>query len=52
MPAVSFLTGEGSGLAMTEAYVLARELERANGNIEMVLADYEKELRSLVEGPQ
>jgi 2-polyprenyl-6-methoxyphenol hydroxylase-like FAD-dependent oxidoreductase len=41
---VSLLAGEGSGLAMAEAYVLAGELQRCGGNISEALAHYESRL--------
>lgn len=37
----SLLSGEGTGLAITEAYVLAGELKRANGNHSQAFASYE-----------
>ena len=42
---VSLLAGEGTGLAMTEAYVLAGEIGRAGGDIKTAFAAYEKRLR-------
>lgn len=48
----SFLAGEGTGLAMTEAYVLAGELARANGDHAAAFARYEARLRPLVERKQ
>ena len=45
---VSFLAGEGTGLAMTEAYVLAGELARAGGDYRQAFAQYEACLRALV----
>jgi 2-polyprenyl-6-methoxyphenol hydroxylase-like FAD-dependent oxidoreductase len=44
----SLLAGEGTGLAMTEAYVLAGEIQRAGGHIERALAAFEARLRSFV----
>jgi len=38
---VSLLAGEGSGLAMAAAYILAGELHRANGNYTAALARYQ-----------
>jgi len=38
---VSLLAGEGTGLAMAEAYVLAGELHRCNGNPASAFARYE-----------
>lgn len=49
---ISLLGGEGSGLAMTEAYVLAGELHRARGDHHRAFADYETQLRPFVEGKQ
>ncbi len=48
----SLLAGEGSGLGMTEAYVLAGELARAEGDHERAFAAYEALLRPFVEGKQ
>ncbi len=42
---VSFLAGEGTGLAMTEAYVLAGELHRAGGDHTLAFRNYEKILQ-------
>jgi 2-polyprenyl-6-methoxyphenol hydroxylase-like FAD-dependent oxidoreductase len=41
----SLLAGEGTGLAMTEAYVLAGELHRSGGAVEQALDAYENRLR-------
>ena len=49
---VSLLAGEGTGLAMTEAYVLAGELLRANEDHGLGFANYETRLRRFVEGKQ
>jgi 2-polyprenyl-6-methoxyphenol hydroxylase-like FAD-dependent oxidoreductase len=49
---VSLLAGEGTGLAMTEAYVLAGELKRAGGDHERAFADHEARLRPLIEAKQ
>ncbi len=48
----SLLAGEGAGLAMTEAYVLAGELHDARGDIPLALAAYETRLRSFVTDKQ
>jgi 2-polyprenyl-6-methoxyphenol hydroxylase-like FAD-dependent oxidoreductase len=48
----SLLAGEGSGLAMLEAYVLAGELHRADGDCARALASYERRLRTFVSGKQ
>ncbi|MEO8052640.1 MAG: FAD-binding domain [Acidobacteriota bacterium] len=50
--AVSFLAGEGTGLAMTEAYVLAGELNRARDDYREAFTKYEKQLRPFLEGKQ
>ncbi len=50
--AVSFLAGEGSGLAMTEAYVLAGEIARASGDYAKAFANYDSRLRPFIEGKQ
>ena len=50
--AVSFLAGEGAGLAITEAYVLAGELARANGDHQSAFTAYENRLRPFIEGKQ
>lgn len=49
---VSLLAGEGTGLAMTEAYVLAGELERAQGDHQRAFHAYETRVRPFVEGKQ
>ena len=49
---VSLLAGEGTGLAMVEAYVLAGELARANGDISVAFTGYEKRLRRFIEQKQ
>jgi 2-polyprenyl-6-methoxyphenol hydroxylase-like FAD-dependent oxidoreductase len=46
--AVSLLGGEGTGLAMLEAYVLSRELQRADGDHRAAFRRYERLLRPLV----
>ena len=45
---VSLLAGEGCGLALTEAYVMAGELARAGGDHVQAFARYEERLRSLI----
>jgi len=42
---VSLLAGEGTGLAMTEAYILAGELYRAGHSHEAAFREYEAKLR-------
>ncbi len=49
---VSLLAGEGTGLAMTEAYVLVGELHRANGDYQDAFRRYEQGLRPFIEGKQ
>lgn len=48
----SLLAGEGTGLAMTEAYVLAGELHSANGNVEAAFENYHARLAGFVRGEQ
>jgi 2-polyprenyl-6-methoxyphenol hydroxylase-like FAD-dependent oxidoreductase len=48
----SLLAGEGTGLAMTEAYVLAGELHAANGDVALAFRRYEEKLRAFVAGEQ
>lgn len=50
--AVSFLAGEGAGLAMTEAYVLAGEISRASGDYAKAFAAFDARLRPFIEGKQ
>lgn len=47
---MSLLAGEGTGLAMTEAYVLAGELDCARGDYRRAFDAYEARLRPFVEG--
>ncbi|WP_029112684.1 FAD-binding domain [Mycobacterium sp. URHB0044] len=49
---VSLLAGEGTGLAMTEAYVLAGELACAGRDYRRAFDAYETRLRPFVEGKQ
>lgn len=49
---VSLMAGEGTGLAMTEAYVLAGELACAGGDYRRAFDAYETRLRPFVEGKQ
>jgi 2-polyprenyl-6-methoxyphenol hydroxylase-like FAD-dependent oxidoreductase len=49
---VSLLAGEGTGLAMIEAYVLAGELARANGNLSDAFIAYENRLRGFLDEKQ
>ena len=48
----SLLAGEGTGLAMLEAYVLAGELHRAAGDIERAFAAYDARLHAFVSAKQ
>ncbi|OBK22900.1 hypothetical protein A5634_06925 [Mycobacterium asiaticum] len=48
----SLLAGEGTGLAMTEAYVLAGELSRAQGDYRRAFDAYEERLRDFISGKQ
>ena len=48
---ISLVAGEGTGLAMVEAYVLAGELSRA-GDCYEALARYEARLRPFIDGKQ
>lgn len=49
---ISLLGGEGTGLAITEAYVLAGELHRAGGDHRRAFDAYEARLRPLIETKQ
>lgn len=49
---ISLLGGEGTGLAITEAYVLAGELHRAGGDHLRAFDAYEARLRPLIEAKQ
>jgi 2-polyprenyl-6-methoxyphenol hydroxylase-like FAD-dependent oxidoreductase len=49
---VSLLAGEGTGLAMTEAYVLAGELHQARGDYREAFRRHEERLRAFVTGKQ
>ncbi|MGH7200960.1 MAG: FAD-binding domain, partial [Planctomycetaceae bacterium] len=49
---VSLLAGEGTGLAMTEAYVLAGELARAGGDHRAAFARYEERLMPFLKRKQ
>lgn len=48
----SLLAGEGSGLALTEAYVLAGELHQARGDFKKAFAAYETRLRDYIAAKQ
>ncbi len=50
--AVSLLAGEGAGLAMVQAYLLAGELHRADGDYRDAFRRYERQLRPIVEARQ
>jgi 2-polyprenyl-6-methoxyphenol hydroxylase-like FAD-dependent oxidoreductase len=49
---VSLLAGEGTGLAMAEAYVLAGELHACAGNYAEAFARYERRLRPFLQRKQ
>jgi 2-polyprenyl-6-methoxyphenol hydroxylase-like FAD-dependent oxidoreductase len=49
---VSLLAGEGAGLAMAEAYVLAGEIAAASGDVEAAFDRYERKLRPFIEAKQ
>jgi 2-polyprenyl-6-methoxyphenol hydroxylase-like FAD-dependent oxidoreductase len=49
---VSLLAGEGSGLAMAEAYVLAGELNRRQDDYREAFRSYEQRLRPFIERKQ
>ncbi|AIY48236.1 FAD-binding domain [Mycolicibacterium fortuitum] len=49
---ISLLGGEGTGLAITEAYALAGELARAGDDHRRAFASYESLLRPFIEGKQ
>lgn len=48
----SLLAGEGSAFAMAGAYILAREIERADGDYAGAFANYEREFRPFIEAKQ
>ena len=48
----SLLAGEGTGLAMLEAYVLAGELHRADGDFARAFESYDARLRSFITAKQ
>ncbi|TGD86165.1 FAD-binding domain [Mycolicibacterium sp. CH28] len=49
---VSLLAGEGTGLAITEAYVLAGELARADNDYHRAFPAYEAHMRAFIEDKQ
>jgi len=49
---ISLLGGEGTGLAITEAYVLAGELQRAGGDHRRAFDAYQDRLRPFIEDKQ
>ena len=49
---VSLLAGEGTGLAMAEAYVLAGELQRSGGDYATAFREYEAKLRPFLRSKQ
>lgn len=48
----SLLAGQGSALAMAEAYVLAGELKLADGDHKVAFANYERTLHPVIESKQ
>jgi 2-polyprenyl-6-methoxyphenol hydroxylase-like FAD-dependent oxidoreductase len=48
----SLLAGEGTGLGMLEAYVIAQELGRAGDDFSRAFAAYDRRLRAFVTGKQ
>jgi 2-polyprenyl-6-methoxyphenol hydroxylase-like FAD-dependent oxidoreductase len=50
--APSFLAGQGSALAMIGAYVLAGEIKRADGDVPMALANYQRRLFAFMRAKQ
>ncbi len=50
--APSFLAGQGSALAMIGGYVLAGELKRAGGDVELALSAYERRLQPFLRAKQ
>jgi 2-polyprenyl-6-methoxyphenol hydroxylase-like FAD-dependent oxidoreductase len=49
---VSLLAGEGAGLAMVEAYILAGELHSCRGDYAAAFARYEERLQPFLKGKQ
>jgi 2-polyprenyl-6-methoxyphenol hydroxylase-like FAD-dependent oxidoreductase len=49
---VSLLAGEGTGLAIAEAYVLAGEIARSGANYRQAFSNYEKQLMPFVQMKQ
>jgi len=49
---VSLLAGEGTGLAMVEAYVLAGELHRSGGDLGQAFKEYQTRLQPFIEDKQ
>ncbi len=49
---ISLLGGEGTGLAITEAYVLAGELQRADGDHQRAFNAFETKLRPVIRDKQ
>ncbi len=48
----SLLAGEGTGLGMLKAYILAGELHRADGDCARALAAYESRLQTFISAKQ
>lgn len=49
---VTLLAGQGASMAMTESYILAKELKKADGNYAEAFKNYEKVLKPIVESKQ
>jgi 2-polyprenyl-6-methoxyphenol hydroxylase-like FAD-dependent oxidoreductase len=49
---ITLLSGQGSSMAMTAAYVLSEQLKKYGDNVERAFENYEKELRPLIETMQ
>ncbi len=49
---ITLLSGQGSSMAMTSAYVLAEQLKLHEENLQQAFINYEKELRPMIEKMQ
>lgn len=49
---ITLLSGQGSSMAMTSAYVLSENLRKCGDNVEQAFENYEKELRPMIETMQ
>ena len=49
---ITLLSGQGSSMAMTAAYVLSEQLEKHRDDYETAFAEYEKSLRPMIEKMQ